>query len=109
MTLSLANQTSTLHLAGNTCLLKTAIATVSSATIQVEANILFDKGSQRSFLSRSLASSLHVQPYKREDICLSAFGSQTPSIKQLEVAQIHLKINTGVTIPLSVLIVPTTP
>ena len=89
------------------CLLKSAIAVVSSASTQAEASILFDEGSQRSFLSQSLATSLHVQPHKRENIHLSSFGSQSPLTKQLDVAQIHLHSSTGEAIPLSVLIVPT--
>ena len=36
----------------NVCLLKTAIATVVNKGIHTEASILFDKGSQRSFLSQ---------------------------------------------------------
>ena len=41
------------------CLLKTAIATVTRSTT---ANLLFDEGSQRSFITQDLASSLALQP-----------------------------------------------
>ena len=40
------------------CHIRTAVATVSSSKVQVEAKILFGKGSQRSFISHKLANSL---------------------------------------------------
>ena len=83
------------------------MATVSSSKVQVEANILFNKGSQRSFISQKLANSLQLHSCKKEDICLSSFWSLTPTIKQLQTGEIHLLTRTGIKLPLSVLIVPT--
>ena len=57
------------------CLLKTAIASVVSVNLQVEANILFDEGSQRSFITEKLAGMLGVVPQRSENINLSSFGS----------------------------------
>ena len=42
------------------CLLKTAIAAVSSDTVTAEGNILFDDGAQRSFVTQQLANHLHL-------------------------------------------------
>ena len=89
------------------CLLKTTVATVSSSKVQVEANILFDEGSQRSFISQKLANSLQLHSCKKEDICLSSFELWTPTIKQLQTGEIHLLTRTGNKLPLSVLIVLT--
>ena len=83
------------------------MVTVSSSKVQVEANILFNKGSQRSFISQKLANSLQLHSCKKEDICLSSFGSLTPTIKQLQTGEIHLLTRTGIKLPLSVLIAPT--
>ena len=44
------------------CLLKTAIAEVSSYTTIAEGHILFDEGAQRSFITQQLADELHLQP-----------------------------------------------
>ena len=97
-----------LYLAGDSvCLLKTTVATVSSSKVQVEANILFDEGSQRSFISQKLANSLQLHSCKKEDICLSSFELRTPTIKQLQTGEIHLITRTGNKLPLSVLIVLT--
>ena len=35
----------------------------------------FDEGSQRSFITQDLASSLALQPYQRENINISSFGA----------------------------------
>ena len=48
----------------STCLLKTAIATVIGTDSQTEANILFNEGSQCSFLTERLASELTLSPYR---------------------------------------------
>ncbi len=89
------------------CLLKTAIATVTTTDSETEANILFDEGSQCSFLTQDLANLLSLQSYKREDISLSSFGAKRPLSKRMEVASINIKTQRGGLIPISVLIVPT--
>ena len=52
------SSTTTLHAMHLTsepiCLLKTAVATVANKSTQVDANILFDEGSQRSFATQAL-------------------------------------------------------
>ena len=97
-----------LHLAGNNiCLLKTAVATISASGTCVEANILFDEGSQRSFITKSLADCLQLQTYATEELSISTFGAQTSQIRKLDVTTIQLHTISGQLIPLTVLIVPT--
>jgi len=61
-------------MSGNsTCLLKTAVANISSNGTFVQSNILFDEGSQRSFLTKGLADRLQVQPHGTEELSLSTF------------------------------------
>ena len=92
----------------NTCLLITAVATVTSpAHLETEANILFDEGSQRSFLTQELADLLSLKPYKREDISLAAFGASHPHQKSMAVATVYIKSQSEDLIQISVLIVPT--
>ena len=90
-----------------TCLLKTAVGTVVGAGSQIDANILFDEGSQRSFLTEKLASELALQPHKFENISLSSFGADRPLHKHMDAVMIHIKTTTGELVPLSALIVPT--
>ena len=100
--------TTSLHVASNqTCLLKTAVATISVGDAYVEANILFDEGSQRSFLAKGLADCLQVQPHDTIELSLSTFGSGTSRTDKFDVATINLQTISGQMIPLTVLIVPT--
>ena len=88
------------------CLLKTAIATVTHGRQSATANLLFDEGSQRSFITRDLADSLAIQPYRCENINISSFGAKHHLNRQTEVAMINLLTNDGPAIQLPVLVVP---
>ena len=92
----------------NTCLLKTAVATITSPVrLETEANILFDEGSQRSFLTQELANLLSLKPYKREYISLATFGVSQPHQKSMAVATVYIKSQSEDLIQISLLIVPT--
>ena len=88
------------------CLLKTAIAQVSSATTTAEGNILFDEGAQQSFITQKLADELHLQPTHQGTISVSSFGAQVSSSRNIEVASVSVHTLNGKRIPISVLIVP---
>ena len=89
------------------CLLKTAIATVVNANLQVEANILFDEGSQRSFITEKLAGMLGVVPQRSENINLSSFGSSQPLYRRMDNVTFRIKTRRGDLVPISALVVPT--
>jgi hypothetical protein len=87
--------------------LKTAIATVGTHHTYCKANILFDEGAQRSFITKDLATQLQLQPTEKEVISLSAFGAQTTAAQTLESTIVNVKTNRDEEIPLRVLIVET--
>jgi hypothetical protein len=89
-----------------TSLLKTAITTISSATTRAEANLLFDEGAQRSFITQSLATKLCLCPNTKETINLSAFGASAGTKRNLDVATINIETESSGSIPIQVLIVP---
>ena len=89
-----------------TCLLKTAIATDSAGNAKTSANILFDEGAQRSFITAQLAAELQIGPTISEQAALSSFGARSQSYQKLGVATIQVQTNVGDIIPLTVLIVP---
>jgi len=64
-----------LHSIGS-CLLKTAIDNVAAKSYCAKANILFDEGSQCSFLSQNLADRLNLHPHTTETVALFTFGNQ---------------------------------
>ena len=70
------------------------------------ANLLFDQGSQRLFITQDLASSLALNPNQHEDINISLFGANCNLNRQVGVVTINLLTSNGQAIPLSVLIVP---
>ncbi|XP_065895716.1 uncharacterized protein [Dysidea avara] len=91
------------------CLLKTAIADISSGQsghTTVEGNIFFDEGAQRSFITQNLADKLHLQPTSHENISVSSFGAHLSAVKRLAVASIFINTLNGIKISVSVLIVP---
>ena len=90
---------------GHTSLLKTAIATVCTDYLCCKANILFDKGAQRSFITHTLANQLGLETSVREDVHLSAFGGQASAVRHLPLATINVVTTSGETIPHHVLVV----
>ena len=88
------------------CLLKTAVATVTNGNNLTKANLLFDEGSQRSFITQDLAKTLALQPFCKEDLTVSSFGAQCQVNREVNVAVISLLTMSGQAIPLTVLVVP---
>ena len=88
------------------CLLKTAVAQVDVNGVRVEANVLFDEGAQRSFMSNQLAKKLQISPQNTESINISTFGGEPPSTRHLGTASVNVETLTGELIPISVLLVP---
>jgi len=88
------------------CLLKTAIATISHGSRTATANLLFDEGSQRLFITQALATSLALKPMQHEDVSISSFGANCNLSRQVGVAMINLLTSDGQAVPLSVLLVP---
>ena len=87
-------------------LLKTAVTPVSFKTQCVDANILFDEGSQRSFITEALATELDLKPLKIEMIQLSAFGDKNQRVRSMQTSRIYVHAENGTKIPVDVLIVP---
>ena len=98
--------TQTSVLCNSVCLLKTAMAKVVSDVGSATANILFDEGAQRSFISKKLANALKLTPCRNEIISLAPFGGDPSTPQRLDVTAIKIVSHTGEMIPLSVLVVP---
>jgi hypothetical protein len=61
----------------------------------VKARILFDSGSQRSYVTNSLKSKLGLVPLKRETLNLNTFGDKRFSKQQCDLVQVSLQGNNG--------------
>ena len=72
----------------------------------MKANLLFDEGSQRSFITQDLAKALALRPFCKEDITVSTFGAQRQLNHEVNVAKVSLLTLSGQAIPITVLVVP---
>ena len=101
-----ASTTSLSMISTSVSLLKTTTANVSAGQTTVEGHILFDEGTQRSFITQELANQLQLKLINHEQISVSSFGEQISAFKRLAVASIPIQTLNKGHIPASVLIVP---
>ena len=87
-------------------LLKTAIAPVIGEGIRVQGNILFDEGSQRSFITVETAAKLKLNLVNNEKVAIAPFGAEYSSPQPIPVVTIKVETTAGEKIPISVLVVP---
>ena len=90
-------------------LLKTAIAEVESEGYCSYANILFDEGAQKSFITQKMADELNLRSKGTDTIRLASFGSKNEDLnhRRLNRAEIYLKTDNQEKVKLDVLIVST--
>ena len=91
----------------NNLLLKTAVAMVTSGSDSAEANILFDEGTQRSFITRDLADKLNLQRLGSEVVHLAAIGAESKTVGHFDTARVYLITDHSEKSAIDVLIVPT--
>ncbi|VDI61198.1 Hypothetical predicted protein [Mytilus galloprovincialis] len=87
-------------------LLKTATAPITYNDREVECNISFDEGAQRSFITQKLADKLEIKPTEKVSIHLSAFGDLSQKVRNLDTATILLQTDTGEKVHIDTLMVP---
>ena len=72
----------------------------------ITACVLFDGGSQRTYLIDELRNMLHLQPIRKEKLILKRFASTDGVLKCLDVVQLCLKGKKGINIYIEALCVP---
>ncbi|XP_067017985.1 uncharacterized protein [Acropora muricata] len=83
--------TATLHVGGkNSVLLQTATANVSNPRSgkTVQARLVFDSGSQRSYIANGLRSSLERPSLRYENLVIKTFGAGSDQPKRCDVVQL---------------------
>ena len=68
----------------------TAIATNEDGSKTAKVKILFDSGSQRSYITNSLKSRLNIKPKRTEALHLNTFGERSYRKQKCEVSQLLL-------------------
>ena len=89
-------------------LLKSAAGILKTDRGNITANILFDEGAQRTFITEDTVKRLNIANHhcRKETVSLSAFGENTANLRRLNVVDLQLETRKGV-INLSALVVPT--
>ena len=91
----------------NGILLQTAMSKVSSATGSFyDARILFDSGSQRSYVSEELRKRLKLKSVRKERIVLKVFGQSEHRAQSLDIVQLFVKGESDETFCIEALVVP---
>jgi len=101
-----ASPCTTLQLA-TTCLLKTAVAPAVAGNRKTSANILFNEGAQRSFISTNMVEELSISPTSSMNISLASFGTASRTPQRLPVTTVEIETTNEELIPVSTLVVPT--
>ena len=69
--------------------------------------ILFDNGSQRSYITSNLKSKLNLKPMKTETVHLNTFGGNSFQKQSCELVRFRLKNHVGEEIEITALSYPT--
>ena len=62
------------HTSQDTILIQSALVDIAAGSRSCQAPLLFDSGSQRTFISQDLANKIGAQPFKRVELLMSTFG-----------------------------------
>lgn len=89
-------------------LLKTAISEVWHKNIHVNANILLDEGSQKSFISEDLTTQLQIEPNGSATINLATFGETSENVRIMNKSMINFDTEDAKLLPMDVLVVTKT-
>ena len=88
-------------------LLSTSVTPVTVNGTTAEANILFDLGAQRSFVSEDFLKRLEVTPQAHEAIMMSGIECSSSTYRKLPKIDIHIQSRNDDPIPVSALVLKT--
>ena len=87
----------------NKVLLQTAIATIENDSFQYRARMLFDNGSQSSYITPKLCDKLNLKSIASRDVTIKVFGNQVLQEK-LDCVRVCLKPNDNENIVINCLV-----
>ncbi|XP_053395800.1 uncharacterized protein LOC128555967 [Mercenaria mercenaria] len=71
------------------------------------ARLLFDSGSQRTYITERLATKLGLKPEDEQELKLVTFGSENTKVIKTKSAKISIKLNNGSYMKITANVVPT--
>lgn len=108
-----AIQTDNLHvktqLNSNTTLLQTCLVSVSNSETEsrpLHCRVLLDCGSQRSYVTKSIANSLNLQMLDKMNLSIFTFGTKSPHQIESPLVNVRLVTRTGVSRIIEANVVP---
>ena len=87
-------------------LLKTAVAPVHGREICASANILFDEGAQRTFITEKFAREINIRLTGKESVQLSGFGDSKRRVRNLDTGSLFVEALNGDKVLVKVMVVP---
>ena len=76
-------------------LLQTANAVVCGSVASTDTRLLFDTGSQRSYISEDVVQKLDLKAVRTERVVIKTFGSEEATMKKLKVVRFKVKRKVG--------------
>ena len=94
--------------AGQSVILQTASTTVyaEQGNRSASVRLLLDSGSQRTYMSRRLAESLHLQPALHEPLSISTFGDTRPFTVDTYLVNFQLGLKDGSRLDVNANVIP---
>ena len=78
------------HTSQDTILLQLALVDIAAGSRSCQPRLMFDSGSQRTFISQDLANEIGAQPFKKEELLMSTFGHDRRTKADFEMARVCL-------------------
>ena len=78
------------HTSQDTILLQSALVDIAAGSRSCQARLLFDSGSQCTFISQDLANKIGAQPFKKEELLMSTFGHDKRTKADFETVRVCL-------------------
>ena len=93
---------------GEMVLMQTARADINNPNNGLKENVrlLLDSGSQRTYVTESLAKEMDLKMGKKEEIMLVTFGSDTPKRIKTPTTKLNIQLKDGSTLKISANVVP---
>ena len=83
--------------------MQTARANINTPNNSIKENVrlLLDSGSQRTYVTESLAKKMNLKLGKKEEIMLVTFGSDTPKRIKTPTTKLNIQLKDGSTLKIS--------
>ena len=105
-----SQSTTNMHISNkNSVLLQTAhtfVKVPGDAKTEQNVHLIFDSGSQKSYVTEELKRALNLPAIAKEKLMMKAFGDSSPKVRECEIVQIGIKCIDEVEVIMTAYLVP---